>query len=155
MLIHLQRKKLSHITSAYILQLPRNDAQVHLTDDSRPSHAPPSHLHSDDSAIMNAQTLLRSTRAVRLPIHLGVRAASTSTATTAASPTSNANEKLPLTWPTYLSLRRQRRLWSTLTSIPTTAIGLIAGGGYFGSQEMDPSQLIMGIEPMWVYGGAT
>jgi import inner membrane translocase subunit TIM23 len=104
---------------------------------------------------MNAQTLLRSTRAARLPTHLGVRAASTSTSTTTAPPPSTANEKLPLSWPTYLSLRRQRRLWSTLTSIPTTAIGLVAGGGYFGSQEMDPSQLIMGIEPMWVYGGAT
>lgn len=57
---------------------------------------------------------------------------------------------LPLTWPNYLSLRRQRRLWSTLTSVPTTFLGLFLGGGYFASLEADPSQLIFGIEPMYV-----
>ncbi|OWZ38149.1 presequence translocated-associated motor subunit PAM17, mitochondrial [Cryptococcus neoformans c45] len=62
---------------------------------------------------------------------------------------------LPLSWPSYLSLRRQRRLWSTLTSVPTTFLGLFLGGGYFASLEADPSQLIFGVEPMFVYGGAT
>lgn len=55
---------------------------------------------------------------------------------------------LPLSWPSYLSLRRQRRLWSTLTSVPTTFLGLFLGGGYFASLEADPSQLIFGVEPM-------
>nr|ODN80262.1 presequence translocated-associated motor subunit PAM17, mitochondrial [Cryptococcus depauperatus CBS 7841] len=55
---------------------------------------------------------------------------------------------LPLTWPTYLNLRRQRRLWSTFTTVPTTFLGLFLGGGYFASLEADPTQLIFGIEPI-------
>ncbi|GFZ49686.1 Presequence translocated-associated motor subunit PAM17, mitochondrial [Saitozyma sp. JCM 24511] len=94
---------------------------------------------------------------------LVVRFASTSTSSPSASPSSSSASPgpsqstgpLPLSWPQYLSLRRQRRLWSTLTSVPTTFAGLFLGGGYFASLEADPSQLIMGIEPMFVYGGAT
>lgn len=62
---------------------------------------------------------------------------------------------LPLTWPSYLALRRRRRLWSTLTSIPTTATGLFVGGGYFAGLEADPTELIMGLEPLVIYSGAT
>ncbi|WVQ77784.1 presequence translocated-associated motor subunit PAM17, mitochondrial [Cryptococcus sp. DSM 104548] len=63
--------------------------------------------------------------------------------------------KLPLTWPKYLTLRRQQRLWHSVTTVPTTLAGLFLGGGYFASLEADPTQLIFGIEPMFVYGGAT
>ncbi|WVF68230.1 hypothetical protein IAT40_002995 [Kwoniella sp. CBS 6097] len=71
------------------------------------------------------------------------------------SRSSTPSHPLPLTWPNYLSLRRQRRLWSSVTTIPTTFLGLFLGGGYFASLESDPTQLIMGIEAMYVYGGAT
>ncbi|WWC92843.1 uncharacterized protein L201_007803 [Kwoniella dendrophila CBS 6074] len=71
------------------------------------------------------------------------------------SRTTTSSSVLPLKWPEYLDLRRQRRLWSSVTTIPTTFLGLFLGGGYFASLETDPSQLIMGIEAMYVYGGAT
>ncbi|EIW71471.1 presequence translocated-associated motor subunit PAM17, mitochondrial [Tremella mesenterica] len=81
---------------------------------------------------------------------------STSSSVVDVPPSSSTTASaLPLSWPQYLSLRRQRRLWSTLTTIPTTFAGLFLGGGYFASLEADPTQLIMGIEPMYVYGGAT
>ncbi|WRT69737.1 presequence translocated-associated motor subunit PAM17, mitochondrial [Kwoniella shivajii] len=72
-----------------------------------------------------------------------------------SSRASTSSTQLPLTWPNYLNLRKQRRLWSSITTIPTTFAGLFIGGGYFASLETDPSQLIMGIEAMYVYGGAT
>nr|XP_019043505.1 presequence translocated-associated motor subunit PAM17, mitochondrial [Kwoniella bestiolae CBS 10118]OCF22435.1 presequence translocated-associated motor subunit PAM17, mitochondrial [Kwoniella bestiolae CBS 10118] len=71
------------------------------------------------------------------------------------SRTSTSSAPLPLPWPEYLGLRKQRRLWSSITTIPTTFLGLFLGGSYFASLESDPSQLIMGIEAIYVYGGAT
>ncbi|ODO08446.1 presequence translocated-associated motor subunit PAM17, mitochondrial [Cryptococcus wingfieldii CBS 7118] len=55
---------------------------------------------------------------------------------------------LPLSWPKYLTLRRQQRLWHSVTTVPTTLAGLFLGGGYFASLEADPTQLIFGIEPI-------
>lgn len=84
-----------------------------------------------------------------------VLASTSRTLATAANPSSTSdritNESsgpLPLTWPAYLSARRSRKLWSTLTSIPSTFAGLSLGGGYFASIEVDASQTIMGIDPM-------
>lgn len=74
-------------------------------------------------------------------------ATASSTTTDRVTP-SDPVKPLPLTWPNYLTLRRQRRLWSTLTSVPTSFAGLTVGGGYFASLEADPSHLIMGMEPM-------
>jgi import inner membrane translocase subunit TIM23 len=76
------------------------------------------------------------------PTILAARGKSTTTAET------NATASLPLSWPAYLSLRKQRRIWSTAFTIPTTLTGLTLGAGYFASIEADPTQLIMGIEPM-------
>ena len=76
---------------------------------------------------------------------------SASTTNAAAQSTASFSlppQRLPLSWPEYLSLRRQRRLWSTFTTIPTTFGGLFAGGSYFAGLEADPTQLIMGVEPM-------
>lgn len=74
--------------------------------------------------------------------------------TTASSSTSGS---LPMTWPDYLSLRSRRRMLSTVCTIPATVGGLLAGGAYFGNKEMTlgGEDLIMGMEPMWVYAGAT
>lgn len=84
-----------------------------------------------------------------------VLASSSRTLATAANPSSTSDRltnestgSLPLTWPDYLKARRSRKLWSTLTSIPSTFAGLSLGGGYFASIEADPTQTIMGIEPM-------
>lgn len=35
------------------------------------------------------------------------------------------------------------------------ALGAVIGGSYFGTIEADPSALIMGIEPVFIYGAAT
>ncbi|KAK1923638.1 Presequence translocated-associated motor subunit PAM17, mitochondrial [Papiliotrema laurentii] len=100
-----------------------------------------------------------ASRALFRPTILAVRYASTAPSDAASSSTSTSTSTsptaLPLTWPAYLSLRRQRRLWSTLFTVPTTLAGLTLGGGYFASIESDPTQLIMGVEPMFVYAGAT
>ncbi|WVQ78953.1 hypothetical protein IAT38_001045 [Cryptococcus sp. DSM 104549] len=113
------------------------------------------------TAITSLRPLLRPT-----PLSLSVRHSSSSSSSPlnastepASASTSSSNstspEVLPLPWPKYLSLRRERRLWSTFSTVPTTFAGLFLGGGYFAGIEADPSQLIMGIEPMFVYGGAT
>lgn len=78
-----------------------------------------------------------------------LRAASSATnPTPTASSSHTSPAQLPLTWPAYLSARRQRRLWSTLTSVPTTLVGLFGGGGYFANMELDPGQMILGMDPM-------
>lgn len=44
---------------------------------------------------------------------------------------------------------------ATIFSIPGAVGGLVGGGAYFGSLEADPTQPIFGVEPMFVYAGAT
>lgn len=82
-------------------------------------------------------------------------ASSSRALTTTANPSTSSDRirndstgSLPLTWPAYLSARRSKKLWSTLTTIPSTFAGLTTGGGYFASIEADPTQTIMGMEPM-------
>ncbi|WWD20335.1 presequence translocated-associated motor subunit PAM17, mitochondrial [Kwoniella shandongensis] len=113
------------------------------------------------SALTTLRPLIRPSYS---PLALSIRHASSSStsspleppaSSTTVSSSSTSSTPLPLTWPNYLSLRRQRRLWSTLTTVPSTLTGLTLGGGYFASLEADPTQLIMGVEPMFVYGGAT
>jgi import inner membrane translocase subunit TIM23 len=81
----------------------------------------------------------------------GVRFQTTTTATS-SSATSSA---LPLSWPEYLTLRHRRRVLAQIFSIPGAVGGLVGGGAYFGSLEADPTQPIFGVEPMFVYAGAT
>ena len=109
-------------------------------------------IMSRSTPIASARSCLRSHYQqfrpfASLPSHR-FASSSTSTSSSASSPPSSSTVGLPLTWPEYLSLRRQRRLWSTLTTVPTTLGGLFAGGSYFANLEGDPSQLIMGVEPM-------
>lgn len=58
-------------------------------------------------------------------------------------------------WPTYLALRKSRRRYGLLASIPTTALGFTLGVSYFATIEAEPTDLILGIEPVWAYGIAT
>lgn len=60
-----------------------------------------------------------------------------------------------LNWPRFLSLRKQRKRIGTIVSIPSTIAGLTVGINYFASIEAEPTQLIMGIEPVYAYGLAT
>lgn len=41
------------------------------------------------------------------------------------------------------------------TTIPATVGGFAGGLSYFGALQSDPSALILGIEPVWVYLAAT
>jgi hypothetical protein len=52
-----------------------------------------------------------------------------------------------LTWDEFLRLRRQRRLTGVLASIPTSALGVYIGLEYFGSGDIDPTQMIFGFDP--------
>lgn len=54
-----------------------------------------------------------------------------------------------LNWPTYLALRRSQRRYGLLASIPTTFAGFTLGAGHFASIEAEPTDLIMGIEPIY------
>ncbi|KAJ7706894.1 mitochondrial import protein Pam17 [Mycena rosella] len=60
-----------------------------------------------------------------------------------------------LNWVEYLEIRRRRRRWQTVFTIPCSLAGLFGGAMYFGSLETDPMKPIMGIDPMMFYGGCT
>lgn len=94
------------------------------------------------------KTLLRPVLGTKPWINT-IRLASTTTSSSTV-PSSSA-----LTWPQYLALRYRRRIVSQVASVPTTFAAFFGGAAYFGSLEMDPTQPIFGIDPMFVYGGAT
>lgn len=54
----------------------------------------------------------------------------------------------PLSWDEFLRLRRQRRLSGVIASIPSSMLGIYAGVQYFGSGEIDPTQTILGFDPI-------
>ncbi|CAE6448730.1 unnamed protein product [Rhizoctonia solani] len=78
-----------------------------------------------------------------------------------------------LSWPEYLTIRKKKRRWEIVstfyaqnsptdsdcviqaTTIPSTFLALSTGLSYFGSIESDPSSLIFGVEPIYIYGLAT
>ncbi|TNY21760.1 Presequence translocated-associated motor subunit PAM17 [Rhodotorula diobovata] len=75
--------------------------------------------------------------------------------TTAPLTAQESSAAQQLDWPTYLALRRSQRLWGLIASIPTTLIGFSAGAGYFATIEADPTNTILGFEPVVIYGAAT
>ncbi|GAA5822918.1 hypothetical protein JCM5353_007897 [Sporobolomyces roseus] len=81
---------------------------------------------------------------------------SSSSSSTASplSPTEIALAK-QIDWASYLSLRKSQRVYGLIASIPTTAIGFFGGASYFATLEMDPTNLILGVPPMYVYAAAT
>ena len=64
-----------------------------------------------------------------------------------------ATETLP--WNDFLHLRRQRHRAEILASIPTAFLGLFGGVSYFATLEIDPTQLVLGLDPLIVYAGST
>ncbi|KAH7921385.1 mitochondrial import protein Pam17 [Leucogyrophana mollusca] len=63
--------------------------------------------------------------------------------------------KQNLTWPEYLDIRRNKRKWETAVTIPCSILGFAGGVAYFGSLETDATKPIMGIDPLFFYGGCT
>ncbi|KAJ7137909.1 mitochondrial import protein Pam17 [Mycena epipterygia] len=70
------------------------------------------------------------------------------------STTANTAAK-ELNWVEYLEIRRRRRKWQTVFTIPCSMVGFFGGSLYFGSLQTDPLKPIMGLDPMMVYGGCT
>jgi len=60
-----------------------------------------------------------------------------------------------LTWPEYLAIRKNKRTWQTVATIPCALLGLAGGATYFGNLDTDPLKPIMGIDPFFFYGFCT
>lgn len=105
---------------------------------------------------LRTSTVALGARARAAPF-TGLRFASTdASASGSASPADvGSSSKLPMTWTDYLAMRKKRRTWSTVTTIPSSIGGLALGLGYFANLDADPTQLIFGLEPMIVYGMGT
>lgn len=64
---------------------------------------------------------------------------------------STGPEQRPLPWEscayvlTDLRLRHQRRMAGVFASVPTTLLAGAGAGSYFMTQEIDPSQTVMGV----------
>lgn len=84
---------------------------------------------------------------------LALQARAYSAADTSTHPDTPRN--LPMTWTDYFAMRKSRKLWSTLSTIPSSIAGLFGGAAYFANLDIDPTQTILGLDPMMVYGGAT
>ncbi|CAO1620699.1 unnamed protein product [Sympodiomycopsis kandeliae] len=72
-----------------------------------------------------------------------------------SSSTTSAAQSNKLPWETYLKMRKSRRLAGLMTAVPTTVLAGATAGSYFLTQEIDPSQAIFGIDPIYWYGLAT
>jgi Mitochondrial import protein Pam17 len=53
-----------------------------------------------------------------------------------------------LSWDEFLRLRRQRRRSGVIASVPSSMLGIYGGLQYFGSGEIDPTQTILGFDPI-------
>ncbi|KAF9532906.1 mitochondrial import protein Pam17 [Crepidotus variabilis] len=60
-----------------------------------------------------------------------------------------------LNWPEYLAIRKSKRVWTTVATVPCALLGFAGGVVYFGTQEADPLKPIMGIDPFFFYGLCT
>ncbi|KAF3940223.1 hypothetical protein ABW19_dt0205676 [Dactylella cylindrospora] len=101
------------------------------------------------------------TRAVLQPsrqsvpqLHTQILRRSASTATGAASssaipPTSNPTT---LDWNSFLKLRKQKRRYNLAGSIVCSIITSTIGLNILGNQEIDPSKMIFGLDPLLVLG---
>ena len=95
------------------------------------------------------QALMRGVRGV------GVRGGARALATGPKQVPAAQGRDAPLPWETYLRLRSQRRIAGNVATIPLTILAGGGAGSYFLTQEIDPSQTIMGLDPMIVYIGGT
>ncbi|KAJ1995007.1 TIM23 complex component [Dimargaris cristalligena] len=57
-----------------------------------------------------------------------------------------------LTWDQFFKMRRNRRLVERMAIVPSTLSTLSIGGLYFLDQEIDPTAMIFGFDPILVYG---
>ncbi|BEI88751.1 uncharacterized protein CcaverHIS019_0201130 [Cutaneotrichosporon cavernicola] len=104
-------------------------------------------------SLRQSVTLARA-RPITFAAPVAARFASSSSSSAAQEPESNG--KLPMTWSEYLAMRKRRKQWSTLTTIPTTIGGLMTGASYAAQHSMTAEgATILGFDPMIVYGAGT
>ncbi|KAF8969662.1 mitochondrial import protein Pam17 [Flammula alnicola] len=61
-----------------------------------------------------------------------------------------------LSWPKYLEIKRSKRTWQTVVTIPCALLGLAGGAMYFGNLDTDPLNLSwFGVDPFFFYGFCT
>lgn len=81
--------------------------------------------------------------------------ASTSASNPSSAASASARDVDHLSWDKYLQLRRSRRLAGMVTTIPTTLLAGAAAGSYFLTLEIDPSNTIAGLDPIYINAGLT
>ncbi|BFZ57852.1 TIM23 complex component [Savitreella phatthalungensis] len=109
-------------------------------------------------SLRQASTQTTPTRPVSTSTTTDTSAAASKT-TLSDSPSDSEVRNIPdttkLPWNDFLHLRKQRHRAELVASVPTAALGFLSGFGYFATLEIDPSQLVLGLDPLIVYGGAT
>ncbi|KAF8912125.1 mitochondrial import protein Pam17-domain-containing protein [Gymnopilus junonius] len=75
--------------------------------------------------------------------------------TTPKSSAQTSTPKATLSWPEYLEIRRNKRTWQTVATIPCALLGFMGGAAYFGNLDTDPLKPVMGIDPFFFYGFCT
>jgi import inner membrane translocase subunit TIM23 len=85
------------------------------------------------------------------PVAASSSASSSSTPLTPPSTATSPQRPSILKWDRYLKLRKQRRIAGIVTTIPTTVLAAVSSGSYFLTQEIDPTNTIGGIDPVYVY----
>lgn len=94
------------------------------------------------------------TTALTKPLYLSPLHRRASTQST-PPPSANAVTPTPLDWDTFLRLRKSRRRYNLGSSILTAFLGTTVGTSYIANKEIDMTQLIMGLDPLIVFGLAT
>ncbi|KAK6509018.1 TIM23 complex component [Arthrobotrys musiformis] len=95
-------------------------------------------------------TPLRPSQSLLQPLR---RLSSTTTAASTSIPSSTATTTSnPLDWNTFLKLRKQKRRYNLAGSIVCSMLTSTIGLNILGTQEIDPSKMIWGLDPLMVLG---
>ncbi|KAF8582293.1 mitochondrial import protein Pam17 [Ramaria rubella] len=60
-----------------------------------------------------------------------------------------------MSWAEYLAVRRAKRRWEMMATLPSTLLAFGLSANYFGSLESDPTKPIFGVDALYVFGAAT
>ncbi|EST04932.1 Mitochondrial import protein Pam17 [Kalmanozyma brasiliensis GHG001] len=113
---------------------------------------------SSSRVALGQPTLARSARAISTtsPANSSSNGPFKATPPASASPAAApSNELSNLSWDKYLQLRKSRRLAGMVTTIPTTLLAGAAAGSYFLTLEIDPTNTIAGLDPIYINAGLT
>ncbi|KAJ1920827.1 TIM23 complex component [Mycoemilia scoparia] len=107
---------------------------------------------------LNLTALIRPSTNIRTTIPFATKNAlafrNYTTTTTDGSKDKNAGANT-LTWNQFFDVRRRRRIYEKVATIPSTVLSLTIGGGYFSTITLDVSKTFMGLDPLLIFSGAT